>query len=200
MFGLVNRAIQSFVEDSYSPKHWDDVARLAGLETRDFEGMLSYADVVTDRVLNASGKVLGKRPEALLEDLGTYLVTHPHMEVVRRLLRYGGGEFEEFLLSLDELNDRVQIAIPDLEMPELTLRDRGNGRFSLFVGGQRKGYGALLLGLVQAMADDYGALVLMELKAEPSDIGAGEHLEVELLEAAFSQGRSFDLAAGMRGA
>lgn len=200
MFGLVNRAIQSFVEDSYSPKHWDDVARLAGLETRDFEGMLTYPDAVTDRVLTACGKVLGKRDEALLEDLGTYLVTHPHMEVVRRLLRYGGGEFEEFLLSLDELNDRVRIAIPDLEMPELTLRDRGNGRFSLFVGAQRTGYGALLLGLVQAMADDYGALVLMELKAEPSDMEAGEHIEVELLEAAFSQGRSFDLAAGMRGA
>lgn len=198
MFGLVNRAIQSFVEDSYGPACWDDVVSLAQLESRDFEGMLSYPDIVTNTVLHACGQVLRQATEAVLEDIGTYLVTHSNMEAVRRLLRYGGGEFEEFLLSLDELNDRIKIAIPDLEMPELSLRAHGDDSFSLYVDSDRAGYGALWLGIVNAMADDYGALVLTELEQKKDGGGVTEEITVELLEVAFSQGRSFDLAAGMR--
>lgn len=198
MFGLVNRAIQSFVEDSYGPACWDDVVSLANLESRDFEGMLIYPDSVTNLVLTACAKILRQSTDAVLEDIGTYLVTHSNMEAVRRLLRYGGGEFEEFLLSLDELNDRVKIAIPELEMPELSLRSHGDDSFSLFVDSDQAGYGALWLGIVNAMADDYGALVLTELEKEPKLGGVTEHICIELLEVAFSQGRSFDLAAGMR--
>ena len=120
------------------------------------------------------------------------------MEAVRRLLRYGGGEFEDFLLSLDELNDRVKIAIPDLEMPELSLRAHGDDSFSLYVEGDHPGYGAVWLGIVKAMADDYGALVLTKREKANGDGAVTEHISIELLEVAFSPGRSFDLAAGMR--
>lgn len=194
MFGLVNRAIQSFVEDSYGDAKWVEITNLAGLDFRNFESMLPYDDDVTDAVLRSCGVVLDKDKETLLEDLGTYLVTHPNMETARRLLRYGGHGFEEFLLSLDELNDRIKLAIPDLEMPQISLKAHGGGAFCLFSLSPRHGYGAVLQGIVKAVADDYGALVLTELGSNPEGELVVDHLKVELLEAAFSEGRDFNLA------
>ncbi len=198
MFGLINRAIQKFVQDSYGDTKWGEITVLAGLDFREFESMLPYDDAMTDEVLRSAALILDKDRDALLEDLGAYLVTHPNMEVVRRLLRYGGRGFEEFLLSLDELNDRVKLAIPDLEIPQIALQAHGNGAFSLKAVSQRSGYGAVLEGIVKAVADDYGALVLTELDSEKNGDRITEHLKVELLEVSFSQGRDFKLAGGMR--
>lgn len=198
MFGLVNRAIQSFVIDSYGDAKWADITNVAGLDFRNFESMLPYDDALTDAVLKASSILLDKDHDTLLEDLGTYLVSHPNMEAVRRLLRYGGHGFEEFLLSLDELNDRIKLSIPDLEMPQLSLQAHGNGAYCLFAVSKRKGYGAVLQGIVKAVADDYGALVLTDLETSQENGKVQDHLKIELLEAAFSEGRDFTLAGAAR--
>ncbi len=56
------------------------------------------------------------------------------------------------------------------------------------------GFGYVMLGILRAMADDYGALVVLEHQGWQD---AGEEvIQVHLLEAAFAQGRSFDLVAG----
>jgi len=198
MFGLINVAIQSFVEDSYGRLAWEDVIRTAGLDIRDFEAMLPYPDEVTEAVLQAASYSLQKDRSSLLQDLGTYLVTHANMDAVRRLLRYGGREFEEFLLSLDELSDRVRIAIPDLEMPQLNQKPLTSGRFLLTVSSPVHGFGAVLKGVLQGLADDYGALVLVDLSEAEQDGTYVEQLHIELLELAFGQDRGLDLAAGMR--
>lgn len=198
MFGLVNRAIQNFVEDNYGAPCWDAVARRAALESRDFESMLSYPDEVTERVLLGCEAVLGTERSMILEDLGLYLVTHPNMEPVRRLMRFSGGEFEDFLLSLDELHKRVKVAVSALDMPSIAVRATGPQTFSLYVGAGYPGFGAVLHGMIKAMADDYGALVISDLTMQSAANGVVETLRVELLEPAYSQGRHFDLAAGLR--
>ncbi len=40
---------------------------------------------------------------------------------MRRLLRFGGATFEDFLLSLDDLNDRVALALDILDMPTVAV-------------------------------------------------------------------------------
>jgi hypothetical protein len=198
LFGLVNVALQFFVEDTYGRPIWEEVTREAKLDFRDFEAMLPYPDAITDAVLDAMSQVLGKDQQTVLHDLGTYLVTNDNMDVVRRLLRYGGGEFEDFLISLDELSDRVRLSLPDLDMPQLTLQPHGDGSFTLKIDSDRPGYGALLMGIVQALADDYGALVLAELQTFYDDGQTRERIEIELVDIAFSQDRGLDLGAGLR--
>jgi hypothetical protein len=105
-------------------------------------------------------EVLDKHPNALLEDIGTYLVTDPALEPLRRLLRFGGGTFAEFLVSLEELPDRARLAMPELEMPEITLSCRGRGPLHHRCALAGAGIGPLLLGALRAMADDYGALAI----------------------------------------
>ncbi|MEL7092006.1 MAG: heme NO-binding domain-containing protein, partial [Pseudomonadota bacterium] len=63
MHGLINRAIQCFVTDTYGAEIWNAVARDADLDFVEFEAMLLYDDALTPRVLDAAADLL-QRPRA----------------------------------------------------------------------------------------------------------------------------------------
>lgn len=199
MHGLINRSIQCFLRDTYGPAIWSQVAQSAALGFDSFEALLLYDAPLTDAVIAAAVQVLRRPRETILEDLGTYLVAHPNTESLRRLLRFGGGNFVDFLHSLDDLPDRGHLALPDLDLPKLRLVARGDGVFDLHVSGMISGVGHVIVGLLRTMADDYGALVLLDhAGAAPPNgaaFGAGEEIiNIQLLDQSYSAGRSFDLA------
>jgi hypothetical protein len=193
MHGLINRAIQCFVRDTYGNEIWLDVARRASLADTTFEAMLVYDDAITGQVLQELAQILNKAQPEVLEDLGTYLVSHPNVEALRRLLRFGGVSFMEFLHSLDDLPDRARMAVSDLDLPQLELIEKDPSDMHLHVRSEHQGFGAVMLGVLRTMADDYGALVLLDLRpiAPGHDI-----IDISLVETAFAEGRSFTLSAG----
>ena len=192
MHGLINRAIQCFVTDSYGTERWTEVTQLSDLGFQEFEAMLSYDAALTPRVLDAVGEVLNRPRSEVMEDLGTYLVSHPNVEALRRLLRFGGVTFVEFLHSLDDLPDRARLAVADLKLPRIALREHGRGSFTLECDSPIAGYGYVMMGILRDMADDYGTLALLDHQ------GSGEGVEtvsIALIETEFAEGRSFDLGA-----
>jgi hypothetical protein len=190
MHGLINRSLQSFLRDTYGAATWADVAREARLGVDGFEPMLTYDPALTEAVLATAARLLNRPPDSLLEDLGTYLVSHPNTERVRRLLRFGGESFDDFIHSLEDLPERARLALPDLHLPELNLVGCGAGRYRLSIMAPIRGAGLVMMGLLRAMADDYGALVLMEPLAND---GGAEVIQIQLLDQRHSSGRQFDL-------
>ena len=192
MHGLINRAIERFVRDTYGRETWGQVAQRAELEFSEFEAMLTYDEGVTETVLTALSEVLDKPVEEVLEDIGTYLVSHPKVEALRRLLRFGGVTFTEFLHSLDDLPERARLAVSDLDMPEIELREHGSFQYSLICRSRHVGFGHVIVGLLRTMADDYGALALLDYKGVRD---GAEIIEIRLLTMTHASGRSFDLGA-----
>ncbi len=192
MHGLINRAIQCFVRDSYGQARWVDVSRAADVEITEFEAMLHYDDSTTHKLVEAAAQVIGVPSETVLEDLGTYLVSHPNVEALRRLLRFGGVTFVEFLHSLDDLHDRARLAVDDLNLPRLELVELEASHFKLLCTHEHPGFGHVVMGVLRTMADDYGALVFLEHKGEE---GGTEIIEIALVETAFASGRRFELGA-----
>ena len=113
---------------------------------------------MTEQALDATARFLDKPRTDVLEDIGTYLASHPNVEALRRLLRFGGAHFIEFLYSLDDLHDRARLAVDDLELPRLTLVRHTENHYSLLCGAAFPGWGHVLVGILRVMADDYGAL------------------------------------------
>lgn len=192
MHGLINRAVQCFVRDTYGPDRWVETARLAGFDFTEFEAMLFYDDALTEVLLATLARQLGVPKSAVLEDIGTYLVSHPNVEALRRLLRFGGVTFIEFLHSLDELPERAKLAVSDLELPILELREHTINQFSLVCHSHHSGFGFVMMGVLRTLADDYGALVFLEHQGG----GQGsEVIDITLIETAFAEGRRFELGA-----
>ena len=191
MHGLINRSIQSFLCDNYGSEVWSSIMAAADLGFENFETLSKYDRNETDAVLRAASGYLSTSQDMLLEDLGTYLVSHPNMQALRRLLRFGGENFVEFLHSLDELHDRAKLAVPDLILPVLELRDHSSSTFTLSILHNQTGFGHVMVGVLRAMADDYGALALLDFQGRKDGV---ETITIELLESSFAEGREFALA------
>jgi hypothetical protein len=168
------------------------ITRRADLDFVEFEAMLTYDDGLTPRILDAAALELDRPRSEVMEDIGTYLVSNPNVESLRRLLRFGGVDFVDFLHSLDDLPDRARLAVPDLELPTIELRDHTKTQFSLHCEAKPDGFGHALIGILRGMADDYGALVLLDHQGGSQ---GQETIAITLVEAAFTPGRQFDLGA-----
>lgn len=192
MHGLINRAIQRFVVDTYGPDTWIEATRQANLGLVEFESMLVYDDDVTPKILDAVSTALNRQREEVMEDIGTYLVSHRNVEALRRLLRFGGVDFVEFLHSLDDLPDRARLAVSDLKLPDLELWDQAPGQFRLLCESSIDGFGHVMMGVLRAMADDYGALAVLEHGGTEDGF---EAISITLVAAEFAEGRSFELGA-----
>ncbi len=191
MHGLINRSLQCFLRDTYGPDLWASVIFDARLGFDSFEAMLTYDPALTDDVINAAARQLDRSRETVLEDLGTYLVSHPNVEGLRRLLRFGGMTYVDFVHSLEDLPGRGRMAVPDLDLPSLALSELGSDRFLLFCSAPVQGVGHVMMGLLRTMADDYGALVLLDHQGIKD---GAEVVEIHILEQSFAAGRRFDLA------
>ncbi|OAN69810.1 hypothetical protein A8B78_21430 [Jannaschia sp. EhC01] len=191
MHGMINRALQAFIVETYGKDVWAEVRTIADLRIDEFEAMLHYKDVLTLSCFKAVAQTMHQDEESVLEDLGTFLITHPPLDPLRRLLRFGGASFTEFVLSLDELADRGRMAIPDIEMPEIFVRQVDATQFELRARWKLPGVGAILLGALRAMADDYGALASLDLGVSEGEFDC---LRIEIHDSHHAEGRAFVLA------
>lgn len=192
MHGLVNHSIQVFICQSYGKDVWENVTRVAGLDFIEFESMMHYDESDTFAVLDAISEVLERTRADIMEDIGAFLVSFPGFEAVRRLLRFGGEDFVDFLHSLDDLSDSVRLAVGDLHLPKVELDIVSENHFYLACHAPIEGYSHVMMGILRAMADDYGALALLEHVGRQNGV---ETVSIMLVENDFAEGRSFDLAA-----
>lgn len=187
MDALMLRFLQGYVRGTFGVTVWQTICRRAGVPVETFEPMLRYAPGLADQVAVQAAVALGRPVETVWEDLGTYLVTSPGHEGVRRLLRFGGIGFSDFLHSLEELPGRARLALPDLDLPEIRLTEIAPDRFVLECRAELRGTIRVLVGMLTAMADDFGTLCLIEAEGE-------DRIAIRILDRAHAAARPFDLA------
>jgi hypothetical protein len=187
MDALLLRSLQDYVRDTFGPAVWQAACRHAGLKVETFEPMLRYDPGMADEVAAHAAIVLRRPVDAIWDDMGTHLVTSPGRNGVRRLLRFGGISFADFLHSLEEMPGRARLAMPDLELPEVSLTETEPNRFELRCRSHLRGTLRVLVGVLTAIADDYGTLCVIE--AEEADL-----IVIRILDSSHAKARRFDLA------
>lgn len=199
MHGLVNKAIQYFLTDTYGQQAWTAIAARAQVGTTlgddGFEALQIYDDAMTRRVIDQAAAYVRLPVETLLEDLGTFLVSNDELDAVRRLLRFGGLSFTDFLYSLDQLQGRSHLAVPELGLPDIWVLAAREGQFQITCRDCLPGFGHVLVGILRALADDYGTLAVLEHRGRREASG-DELIEVEVHDPSYAVGRRFELAAG----
>lgn len=161
--GLINRALQRFVRDRYGADAWRAIAAEVGLVPPRFEPMLRYDVALTRRVLIAVQRLADQNRDDLLCSIGAYLGSHSHMAPLQRLLRFGSDNFEGFVQSLVDLPDRVQLAVPDLQLPRVEVTITQPGHMRLICVSTWPEYAHVLRGVLQAIGPMYGCKVTVQM-------------------------------------
>lgn len=185
MHGLINRSLECFVRDSYGDAVWRGIAAEMALPTERFEPFRRYPDDMAVGVIATAAARLGKPATELLEDFGAWLA---RTEPTRRLLRFSGSDFTDFIIALEELAGRVAMILPELQMPRIAVEPSLDGRqFRVSVLHALPQWRSVLAGVIRAISDDYGALALI--------VDEGHAISVDVSDAAFAEARDFVLAA-----
>jgi hypothetical protein len=158
MHGLINRSFELFLRDCYGDKIWENVAREAKLDPRGFFLLQKSSDKVSDRLISEAATILRKAKGELVEDLGGWLTQR---EPIRRLLRFSGRNFSEFVESLGEFPRRTQMIIQSLQVPRITVTMPTQQSYEVAIDGTGEIWPMLLAGVLRGMADDYGALAVI---------------------------------------
>ncbi len=191
--GLIFWCFEGFVAFTYGVGRWRAIMARLDLGYDSFEPLFRYDADLADRLVVEAARHLNKPPDTLLEDFGTFLVTDNRVERVRRLLRFGGVDYTDFLHSLEDLRGRAQLAVPDLDLPAIELDAVTEDEFHITCYDVAHGVGFIVLGVLRALADDYGALAYLEHQGRD---GQAETISVRLLEMRHGTGRAFHLAGG----
>lgn len=162
MHGLIFKSVERFVIVRHGPDRWKAICRDAGLPIEQFETMHLYEDDRIEALMAAAAARLDRRPLDLIEDIAHFVCTHPPLEAVRRLIRFSGPDFEALIHALDEIGDRARMAVPDLELPAVTVEERERDAWLIRTEWTLPGASAMLTGLLRAMSDDYGCLAVIE--------------------------------------
>lgn len=195
MHGLYGKAFKCFVTDTYGEARWAEVAARADVPADGLDAMAEQTAETIATLVAAASEVLGKSRGAILVDVGTYLVSHPNSERLRRLLRFGGTDFAEFVHTIEDIPERARLAVPNLRLPAMTLSEDASG-LALSVASQQAGPALVVIGILQAMADDYGALALIDYRgAAPDGDLSVEEIGIEIAMQGYAEGRRFDLGA-----
>ena len=184
MHGLINRSLECFVRDSYGDAVWRGIAADIALPAERFEPFRHYPDELAAKVISTAAARLAKPEGELLEDFGAWLA---RTEPTRRLLRFSGSDFTDFIIALEELSGRVAMILPELQMPRIAVEPSLDGRqFAVSVLHAMPQWRSVLAGVIRAMSDDYGALALI--------VDEGHGISVDVSDAAFAEARDFVLA------
>ena len=192
MLGLICKSIEGFVRDKHGDESWARICAAAELPFERFDVMRRYDLAILPRLSMATMAELERPHFAILEDIGHWICTHPPLEPVRRLIRFSGTDFVDLLYALDEIDDRMRIAWPGLQMVEFRTTQHGPGDFTIACHSSFPGAAACLTGMLRAMADDYGTLAIIEPDRSDKSM---QQVSVRVFDQTFQTPREFNLGS-----
>ena len=188
MHGIILKTVEAYLSARHGAAAWAAVAQAADLPDA-IDTMRRHPPEVAERVLSAAAAKTGRPLDDLLEDMGTWLCTAPETEAIRRLLRFGGPSYPDMLYALDDMGERARLAVSDLDLPDLSLTEQGEGRFRIASTWPIAGAGACIVGILRALADDYGTLAVVAHEGRRAAAGfCMEMISVQVHDEVFADG------------
>lgn len=198
MHGLICKSLEGFVLDRHGPSVWSEICESVDLPFNRFEALHTYDDSTMSALLAATARRLRQPRLALLEDIGHWICTHPPLEAVRRLIRFTGATFVDFIYAFEEVQDLARVALPGLVLPTFRVTEDLPGHFVVTSHWTHGGGGAVATGILRAMADDYGVLAVIETVGPKREAGGWrERIEVQLFETEFQTPREFSFGGAI---
>ncbi|WP_111558591.1 heme NO-binding domain-containing protein [Paracoccus sediminilitoris] len=181
MNSLINRGIEEFLRTTYG----DDLVKAVAEEAYVAQASVAPlgAGFGADALQRAAFR-MSKPHSEMLEDMGAWMT---RIEAVRRLLRFSGRDFKDFLLRLEELPGRAHLVLPSLRVPRLQV-DANDQAFWVLMLDHDRTWQFLLVGVIRGMADDYGALCLISVEDQA--------IRIEVWDEKFAEGRLFSIQHG----
>ena len=162
MYGLVNMAVEEFVQRRYGEDLWHEVVEVVCPDLSGFAMMEPYPDELTTRLVGESASRAGIEPSLLMRQVGQIWVEHSAKNGFGDLIELAGSELGEFLGNLDRLHGQIGSLYTALRPPSFRVERLGDGFHELHYYSEREGLTPLVVGLIEGLAERFRVEVEVE--------------------------------------
>ncbi|MFK7997336.1 MAG: heme NO-binding domain-containing protein [Granulosicoccus sp.] len=170
MYGMINSAIEDLVVTSAGVDVWNNIKQNAGIELSVFIDSAQYSDDITYKLVEAASETLGQSPEEILHAFGRHWTLYTGKEGWASVFDLGGDNMIDFINGLDSMHARVQIALPDAQMPEFSVVENAD-HLELTYRSPRPKLAPMVLGLLDGLAEQFEESWQVEHISEKSTKG-----------------------------
>lgn len=163
MYGLVNKALKSLIEEMAGEAMWINIMAKADMKDVEFMSNEVYNDIITYRLVEKSAEALNLKPEEFLYLFGRHWVLKTGMKYYGSLMQAGGRNFKEFLINLPNFHNRVMLYYPNITPPEFKVKESDANQIHLYYYSVRIGLTNFVHGLIVGIADMFNQTVEVKL-------------------------------------
>lgn len=161
MYGMVNEAMCQMVTEAHGEAVWNRIRHAAGCEVDRFIRMDSYPDDLTYRLVGAAVEELGVPPDKLLHAFGEYWVAFARAGGYADFFR-SCDSYHGFVLQLDAMHARLEIAFPDFKPPQFSCRVQSPESIEVVYRSHRVGLSSFVQGLLVGLGEPFGVRAEVE--------------------------------------
>lgn len=173
MIGLMNKAIEGLVVRKFGEAAWVAVQRTAGCADEPFVSMESYPDEVTVKLVHVAAQQLNIPVTELLMEFGRHWMLYTAEIGYGGLLPAAGQGIAQFLTNLNTLHTRLQLCLPYIEPPHITVANVEANSLVVHYRSRRLGFTPVAHGILEALGQRFGLSV--EVAAQGQQVSEGEY-------------------------
>lgn len=163
MYGIVNRAVQELVVESYGEEKWEIILNKSNVNVDYFISTEPYEDDVTFRLAMAASEEIGISLEDTLMALGEWWILKTASKNYPGLMSSGGENLKDFLLNLPNFHNRVMLMYPKLAPPEFKTSNITSNSIDLHYFSNRQGLQGFVKGLLLGIGKFYNSSIEVDL-------------------------------------
>jgi hypothetical protein len=156
MYGMINRAFETFICNKYGKDQWETIKIDADLklENDEFITMEQYPDDITFKLISSTATVLKASPNQIMEQFGYSWIVFASNEGYGDLLKLSGSTLFDCLKTLDNLHARLSLSFIDLKPPTFWCSDMSKDTVNLhYLSSRDVDLSYFVLGLLHGLSE-----------------------------------------------
>lgn len=178
MYGIVNKAIQDLIIDTFGEDKWGAIKEKSSVDIEFFLSNEPYDDDVTYKLAGAASEVLGISVGDVLYAFGEWWILKTGKEKYGGLMESGGNNLKEFLVNLPLFHNRIMLMYPKLTPPEFKVSDVEENSIHVHYHSKREGLQEFVRGLMSGLGKMYEVTTNVELLQSRNDGSTHEIFKV----------------------
>jgi len=165
MYGLIFENFSGYIKVKYGEDAWDNVRRLANIDTPTFSIHQVYPEQLLGKVAKKTFTTLGCNADEFFEGMGYYFVEFAALFGYGDVLALLGRELRDFLNGLDNLHEYLKFSYPRIRAPSYFVDQETPAGLMLHYRSKRRGFSTYTIGQLKAVAETYYKIELaIEIK------------------------------------
>ncbi|XP_023336260.1 soluble guanylate cyclase 88E [Eurytemora carolleeae] len=155
MYGLIFENFSGYIKVKYGEEAWDNVRRLANIDTPTFSIHHVYPEVLLGKIAKKTFTTLGCNADEFFEGMGYYFVELCSKYGYGDVLALLGRELRDFLNGLDNLHEYLKFSYPRLRAPSYFVDNETPEGLMLHYRSKRRGFTNYTVGQLKAVSETY---------------------------------------------